>query len=80
MPEPDAILQETGRDPGEITNADVIVGIPTYNNAETIEAVVEAAVGGLSNRLSYTNSSVNANFRAGYNSHSPSAFSSRTLV
>jgi glucosylglycerate synthase len=52
MPEPDAILQETGQNPGEITNADVIVGIPTYNNAETIEGVVEAAVGGLSDRLS----------------------------
>ena len=52
MPEPDAILQETRQNPGEITDADVIVGIPTYNNAETIEGVVEAAVGGLSNRLS----------------------------
>ncbi len=45
-------MQESERDLGRIGSVDVVVGIPTYNNVETIERVVEAAVGGLSDRLS----------------------------
>ncbi len=52
MSEPDAILQDTEQDIGRIGTADVVVGIPTYNNVETIEKVVEAAVAGLTARLS----------------------------
>jgi hypothetical protein len=52
MSEPDAILQERERDLGRIGSVDVVVGIPTYNNVETIERVAEAAIGGLSDRLS----------------------------
>ncbi len=52
MSESDAILQDTEQDLGRIGTADLVVGIPTYNNVETIENVVEGAVAGLSAKLS----------------------------
>ncbi len=45
-------MQESEQDLGRIDSADIVIGIPTYNNIDTIEKVVEAVVGGLSDRLS----------------------------
>jgi hypothetical protein len=52
MPEPDAILQETEQNLSQIGAADIVVGIPTYNNAETVGKVIGNALAGLADRFS----------------------------
>ena len=50
--ERDAVLEDARQDVSRIGAADVVVGIPTYNNRKTIERTAEAALAAIGNGFS----------------------------
>ena len=50
--EKETILEDTQQDLNRIGAADVVLGVPTYNNRETIARTVEASIAALSDHLS----------------------------
>src|SRR5689334_18014198 len=47
MPESETQIHDAGEQLHEAAPADVVIGLPTYNNRETIAGVIQGVLGGL---------------------------------